>query len=72
MSDYRLQVIHVKRPHEVVHGWQPGDRVETDMVEELCARLEIKGVGWFHTNKQVLASVREAWAEMLLDFKGRV
>jgi hypothetical protein len=74
MSDYRLQVIHLrsKEPDKVVMGWQPGDRVETDLAEELAQRIKAKGVGLFRTEKHVMEDVRKAVAEMLWDLKGRV
>jgi hypothetical protein len=74
VSDYRLQVIHLrsKDPDRVVLGWQPGDRVETDLAEELSQRIKAKGVGLFRTEAHVMADVRKAVAEMLFELKARV
>ncbi len=71
MSDYRLQIIHIKTG-QVVRGWSPGDRVETELVEALCARLKAKGVGWFKSEARVLEALREAWSELLYELKSRV
>lgn len=69
MSDYLLQIIHVKT-HEVVKGWQPGDRVEVDLVEDLCERL--KGNMGLRTEAAILKAVRKSFAEMIHELKRRV
>jgi len=71
VSDYRLQVVQASTG-KVVKGWQPGDKVETDLVDELVDRAKAKGVGLFRSEARVLGGVREAFGEMLLDLKGRV
>lgn len=40
-SIYRMQVIH---NGQLVMGWAPGDRVETDIILDLCQRLQDKGL----------------------------
>ena len=70
MSDYRLQVIHVKTG-KVAMGWQPGDKVELDLIDDLIARLRGK-VGFWKGEVAVLGAVREAFLELLLAIKGRV
>lgn len=42
MSEYRLQVVEV-RTGKVVQAWAPGGPVETDLVMDLCGRLQHKG-----------------------------
>jgi hypothetical protein len=70
LSDYRLQIINVKAPHEVAKGWEPGDRVETDLVEDLCNRL--KGNMGLRTEEAILRAVRASWKQLLLDLKRRI
>jgi hypothetical protein len=70
VSDYRLQIVE-HRTGLVAKGWAPGDRVETDLAEDVLTRLKGK-VGLFKTEAQVLTAVREAFADMLLDLKSRV
>lgn len=70
MSDFRLQIID-KTGH-VAHGWQPGDRVETELVTDLLARVKAKGVGVFRNEAHVLADVRAAFTEMIFDLKRRI
>ena len=59
MSDYRLQIIHVKTG-QVVQSWQPGTQVETDLVEDLCGRLKDP------------APVRKAFLALLYELKAKV
>lgn len=70
-SYYRLQVIDT-RTGSVARSWQAGARIEVDLAEELARRLKAKGVGVFRTEAQVLAGLREAVGEMLLDLKKQV
>lgn len=70
-SAYRIQVVSVDTG-KPVYGWQPGDRVETDLIGELCSRVQSKGVGVFKSEKKVLEATRQALAELLMDLKGRV
>ena len=71
MSRYRLQIIDAQTG-EVVIGWQPNDRVETELSEELLRRVKDRGVGLFRTEAQVLASLRQCFSDMLYELKGRV
>jgi len=70
-SDYAIQIVHVATG-EVVHRWAPGLAVEVELVENLCARIAAKGVGVGRTEAHVIADVREAVGELLLDLKKRV
>jgi hypothetical protein len=70
MSEYRLQIVHAKTGI-LSMGWQPGDKCEIDLAEDVLTRLKGK-VGLFKTEAQVLTAVREAFADMLLDLKSRV
>lgn len=71
MSQFRLQIVDAKTG-QVAKGWQPADRVEMDLVEDLCTRLKGRGIGMFRTEAKVLETVRGAFAEMLLELKRRV
>jgi len=71
MSDYRVQIIH-QRTGQVAKGWQPGDYVEAELIEDMCRRMKAKGVGVFKGEAKVLAAMREAWSELLYDLKVRV
>ena len=66
-----MQIVHAVTGR-VVTGWQPGDKVETDLVDDLVVRVKQKGVGIFKSEERVLDGVREAFQEMLLALKGRV
>ena len=70
-SRFRLQVIDGTNGH-AIYGWQPGDRVETDLVNDLAARLITRRVGLFSTKAQVARALHEAFGEMLYELKRRV
>ena len=69
MSQFKLQIID-KTTGKVVNGWQPGDRVETDLAEDLLNRLKGRKLG-FRTQGKILKAVAQEFAEMLLDLKQR-
>ena len=71
MSEYRLRIVHA-RTGQIVKGWEPGTHIETDLVDELCARTKAKGVGMFRTEAHVLDDIRAAFAEMLYELKKQV
>lgn len=71
MSAFRLQIVDAKTGY-VTKGWEPGGKVETDLVEELCGRLKGRGIGVFKTEAKVLEAVRAEFQAMLLDLKRRV
>lgn len=71
MSDFRLQIVHLPT-NQVAFGWQPGDRVETDLAEELARRVKAKGIGLFRSEAHVLSDLRQAFSEMLYELKDRV
>lgn len=49
MSSYRMQVT---LNGSVVNTWMPGGKVETDLIVDLCRRLERKGLKYAPTDKQ--------------------
>jgi len=69
-SDYVMQIVH-KHDGTVVE-WAPGLAVETEHIENLCARVKAKGVGVGRTEAHVIADVKTALREMLRELKGRV
>ncbi len=70
MSDFRLQIIHADDGRIAV--WRPGIHIETDLIEDLCARLEKRGVGLFTSEAKVLAAVRTELAGAIFDLKAKV
>ena len=70
MSDYRMQVVHSRDGRVAV--WRPGREIEVDLIEELCKRLQARGVGIFRSEASVLDSVREEFAALLYDLKAKV
>lgn len=72
VSDFRLQVIHAATGKPVLDPWHPGSAIETDLVDDLAARLKGKGIGYFKTEAKVLEGLRSAFVEMLYDLKRRV
>ncbi len=70
MSDYQMQIVH-KSDGRVV-AWAPGGSVETDLVDELCRRIKVRGVGILRSEAKVLACVREEFASLLFDLKRKV
>ena len=69
VSRFRLQIIDTLTG-KVAHGWQPGDKVETDLVGEFVKRLT--GVGLFTREKVVKAHAEIALTELIHDLKARV
>lgn len=69
-SAYQLQIVH--KAQGVVVAWEPGLTSERDLVSELCDRVQAKGVGFARTEAHVLADVRSAFEDLLLDIKRRV
>lgn len=70
-SQYRIQVID-NFTGEPVATWEPGGKVETDLVEELVLRVRTKGVGVGRTAAHVEEDVRAALQELLYALKLRV
>lgn len=70
MSDFRMQIIHNQDGR--VMAWAPGTHVEVDLVEALARRLQLRGVGIFKTEEQVLTAVREEFAALLYELKALV
>lgn len=69
-SNFRLQIVHAKDGKVV--EWIPGNRIEVDIVKELCYRLRSRGIGAFKTEAVVLKAVEEEFAKMLWDLKSQV
>ena len=70
MSDYRLQIIHINTGRVV--SWAPGRLAETDVIEDLLARVKAKGVGLGRSEASVIGRIREAFGEMLYELKSKV
>ena len=71
VSSYRLQIVDAKTG-QVAQGWQPGDKTEIDLVDDLCGRLKGSGIGVFRTEAKVIEAVRSEFQAMILDLKRRV
>lgn len=69
-SEYRIQI--VAKDNMRVLAWAPGLEMERDLVEEICRRVEAKGVGAFRSSAHVIEDVRSAIQELLLDLKRQV
>lgn len=70
MSDYRMQIFHI--PSNSLVAWKPGADLETDLIDDLCERLKLRGVGLFKGEAKVLALVREELADVIFDLKKKV
>ena len=71
ISRYRLQVVDTMT-HQVIRGWQPGDRCELDMAADLAKRLESQPIGLFSSKQKVLTEVNRAFLAMIHGLKERV
>lgn len=67
MSDYTIQIVHKQKG--VVAGWEPGSPAEHELIESVCAKARLRGIGVTRTEAQVCRAFREAWAELLTDVK---
>jgi hypothetical protein len=70
-SQFTLQVID-KYTGDVVLGFEPGSRVETDLVDDVLTRAKGEGIGLLRTEAAVEAALRRAWTETLLSLKTQV
>jgi hypothetical protein len=68
-SNYRLQIVDI-RDGEVVR-WKAGAPIESDLVQELCDRLQKKGVGWFRSEAKVLEAVKSEFSGVVWDLKSK-
>ncbi len=66
-SSFKLQIASVDTGKVV--EWAPGLAAETELIDNLCARVQVKGIGIFRTEAHVLADIREATEELLHDLK---
>lgn len=69
-SEYRLQIVH--RDNGLIVSWPPGLAAEKDLVDALCARVQTKGVGIGATEAHVIADVRAAFEEILVEIKREI
>ena len=69
-SEYRIQI--VAKDNMRVIAWAPGMEMEREFVNEICARVKAKGVGAFRSETHVVADVRSAITELLLELKRQV
>jgi hypothetical protein len=70
VSDYKLQIVTAQ--NDKVVSWRPGSKIETDIADELCVRLQGVGVGWFTSESKVLDAVRTEMAALIFDLKKKV
>lgn len=69
-SAYRLQIVHAEDGRVV--EWAPGLSAEIELIDNLCARVQAKGVGVGKTEAHVLADVRAAFHDLLRDLKSQI
>ena len=69
-SKYRMQIAYANTGDVVT--WKPGAPLETELVEDLVARLKNRGVGLFTSEATVLKAVEEELTELILDLKRKV
>lgn len=69
-SDYVVQIAH--RDTGVVVRWAPGLEAEVEFIDNLCRRVQTKGVGLIRGEVHVLADVRTALQELLHDLKATI
>lgn len=70
MSEFRMQIIHAETGKVV--EWMPGREIEGELIESLCAKVRLKGVGLGRTTDHVVNDVRTAFQELLYELKSRV
>lgn len=70
-SQYLLQIVE-RETGEVVKSWEPGSRIETELLTELSTRLSGRGIGLGRTTVHVLDDLKHAWAELLFELKSQV
>jgi hypothetical protein len=70
-SAFQMQIVELATGH-VVHRWAPGLAVETELLDNLCRRVQAKGVGLGRTEAHVIADVRAALEELIYDLKTQV
>ena len=69
-SNFVMQIRHI--PSGDFVEFAPGLRVESQLLEELCDRVQAKGVGVGRTTEHVIADLRAAWQELFFDLKKQV
>lgn len=70
-SDFLLQIVN-RHTGDVVVSWEPGGRVETDIIASVLAVAKAQGVGFFATEAQVEAAIHSAWTATLHALKAQV
>lgn len=69
-SAFRLQIVHAGTG--TVVQWAPGLAAEVELIDNLCRRVQAKGVGFGKSETHVLADVRDALGELLYDLKAQI
>ena len=69
-SRYKLQIIDTHSNDTVVE-WAPGGPVEIAFEDDLCSRVEAKGLS-FRSPNDGTTLIREALDELILDLKKKV
>lgn len=69
-SAFLLQIIH-EATGEIVAEWAPRENAP-ELLDDLLARVEAKGVGLFRTTEHVKQDIAAAWRETLQTLKDRV
>ena len=64
-----LQIVY---PNGEAFQMPAGGPLEMDLEDRLAERLIVKDVGVFHTKEQVETSFREAFREVMYEFKDKV
>lgn len=66
-SDFVLQIRHIHSGEYI--EFAPGLAVESQILEELCDRVNAKGVGIGRTSEHVINSIRSSFQELFWDLK---
>ncbi len=69
-SVYTIAVLHTESGQ--IARWAPGLEAEVEFIDNLCRRVQAKGVGFLKTEAHVITDVRVAIMELLLDLKREV
>jgi hypothetical protein len=69
MNHLLLQVVY---PDGEIFRFRPGGALEIDLEDMLAKRLTAKGVGLFQSSAKVEAAFREAFKEVMFEFKDKV
>lgn len=70
-SDFLMQIIN-RHTGEVVATWEPGSRVEADVVTHCLQIAKQRGIGFWRTEARVTAVLHAAWHEAIHALKSQV